>query len=65
MELTQREADTLNAILWEVRRKAVSPRIPRNRIENLCDKATLILKKAARRRKGITKLVFTQNDIEL
>lgn len=65
MELTPRETDSIHAILFEIRKKARSKRIPINSIENLCDRATLILKKASRRRTGKTKLIFTPEDFEI
>lgn len=65
MELTPREVDTIHAVLFEIRRKAGSKKVPRYSIENLCDRASVVLKKAARRRNKVTRLVFTQDDIEL
>ena len=61
MNLTVHESDSLKAILWEIRRRAGKKVIPRHTIENLCDKAFMIMKKAGRK---TTRLHFEQGDFD-
>ena len=65
MILTEGEANCLNAILVQIRSKARKKDLPKNTIENLCDKAKVILKRADRKHQRITKLHFEQDDIAL
>ena len=63
MNLTQREADTLHALLYEIRKRA-NQKTRRHAIENLCDKAAMLLKKADQRRQRTTRLKFETGDFD-
>ena len=65
MILTNGEVDNLNAILVQIRSKAGKKNLPQHTIENLCDKAKVILKRADRKHQRITKLHFEQTDIQI
>ena len=65
MILTAGEVNNLRAILYQLRNKAADPRPRRNTLVNLCDKASLILNKAERRRgQKATRLHFEEGDFE-
>lgn len=51
MELTDRESERLYDCLQKIRAISRNPSPPKNAIANLCDKCSLILKKAERRKK--------------
>lgn len=65
MTLTKGEADSLHAILCQIRSKAGKKNLPVHTIENLCDKAKVILKRAERKPQRITRLTFGANDIQI
>lgn len=63
MELTPGEVNTINAILYEIKRKAGKPKLPKNTIENYCRRISAIINRAGRRHK-VTVLRFKPEDIE-
>ena len=65
MILTNGEVNNLFAILCQIKTKAGKKDLPKNTIENLCDKAKVILKRADRKHQRITKLHFEQTDIQI
>ena len=64
MILTTREADNLNALLYEIGSKVRKKNLPKNTLENLCRKARLVLSKAGRKRQVATKLHFEIGDFD-
>ena len=63
MILTNKEAENLKFLISEIRSRIRSPRLRHNTIENLCDKASVILKKAGRKPR-VTKLHFELGDFD-
>ena len=52
MNITDRESEVLLSLLRRIRAKANNPNRKRNEVENMCDRATLIINKAKRRNKN-------------
>lgn len=53
MELTDRESERLYGCLQKIRAISRNPSPPKNAIPNLCDKCSVILRKAGRRKKKL------------
>ena len=65
MTLTQREVQDLRDKLRQIRGQSDNPAFRRNRLKNLCDKATLLLNKAERRAMKPVTLKFEAGDFDL
>ena len=63
MTLTSSEVDNLSDLLRKIRIEAKNPK--KNKIENMCAQAKLLLSKASRRQNRPVRLSFEPQDFEI